>query len=83
MNIKRIASTEAQNNVGRVLDDVVQRNTRYVVYRRQTAQAIILSIADFKSLLAADVTERSRREKLIHELSPVYELGTSIEGGTA
>jgi len=83
MNIKRIASTEAQNNFGRVLDDVVQRNTRYVVYRRQTAQAIILSIADFKSLLAADATERNRLEKLIRELSPVYALGTSIEGGTA
>jgi len=46
-------------------------------------RTIILSIADFKSLLAADATERSRREKLIHELSPVYELGTSIEGGAA
>jgi prevent-host-death family protein len=83
MNIKRIASTEAQNNFGRVLDDVVQRNTRYVVYRRQTAQAIILSIADFEHLLAADATERNRLEKLIRELSPVYALGTSIEGGTA
>jgi prevent-host-death family protein len=79
MGTKLIASTEAQNNFGRIMDDVVQNGTRYVIRRRNTSQAIILSIADFESLLSADESERRKLEKLIRELSPAYSFGESIE----
>lgn len=78
MKTKLIASTEAQNNFGRVLDDVVQNGTRYIIRRRNTSQAIILSIADFESLLSADDAERQKLEKVIRELSPVYSIGEAI-----
>ena len=79
MGTKLIASTEAQNNFGRIMDDVVQNGTRYVIRRRNTSQAIILSIADFESLLSADEPERKKLEKLIRELSPAYSFGESVE----
>ncbi|GIK40012.1 MAG: hypothetical protein BroJett011_38450 [Chloroflexota bacterium] len=78
MKTRLVASTEAQNNFGRVLDDVVQNGTRYVIRRRNTSQAIILSIADFESILSANETERKKLEKVIRELSPVYSIGESI-----
>lgn len=78
MKTKLVASTEAQNNFGRVLDDVVQNGTRYVIRRRNTSQAIILSIADFESILSANEIERKKLEKVIRELSPVYSIGKSI-----
>ncbi len=78
MKTKLVASTEAQNNFGRVLDDVVQNGTRYVVRRRNSSQAIILSIADFEGILSANETERKKLEKIIRELSPVYSIGESI-----
>lgn len=79
MGTKLIASTEAQNNFGRVLDDVVQNGTRYVVRRRSTTQAIILSIADFESLLAADEGERRKLGRLLREISPAYSFGEAVE----
>jgi prevent-host-death family protein len=79
MGTKLIASTEAQNNFGRVLDDVVQNSTRYIIRRRGTTQAIILSIGDFKSLLWADEGERRKIERLVREISPAYSLGEAIE----
>jgi len=79
MGTKLIASTEAQNNFGRVLDDVVQNNTRYIVRRRNTPQAVILSVTDFENILAGDAADRQKLEKMLRELSPVYALGESIE----
>lgn len=79
MKTRLVASTEAQNNFGRVLDDVVQNGTRYIIRRRNTSQAILLSIADFESLLSGDETERHRLEKVVRELSPSYSFGESIE----
>lgn len=79
MKTRLVASTEAQNNFGRVLDDVVQNGTRYIIRRRNTSQAILLSIADFESLLSGDETERHKLEKVVRELSPSYTIGESIE----
>lgn len=79
MKTRLVASTEAQNNFGRVLDDVVQNGTRYIIRRRNTSQAILLSIADFESLLSGDETERHKLEKVVRELSPSYSIGDSIE----
>lgn len=79
MSTRLIASTEVQNNFGRILDDVVQNGTRYVVQRRNTSQAIILSLADFEGILLAAESERRRLETTIKELSPVYALGAQVE----
>ncbi|HWQ16052.1 MAG TPA: type II toxin-antitoxin system Phd/YefM family antitoxin [Roseiflexaceae bacterium] len=78
MGTKLIASTEAQNNFGRVLDDVVQNGTRYIIRRRGASQAIILSIADFERILA-DEGERRRLGKLLREISPAYSFGQVVE----
>ncbi len=78
MKTRLIASTEAQNNFGRMLDDAVQNNTRYVIQRRNASQAILLSIADFENLLVGNETERKKLEKIIRELRPLYSVGESV-----
>ena len=78
MRTKLIASTEAQNNFGRVLDDVVQNSTRYIVRRRNTSQVIIMSITDLENILAGDEKERGKLEKIIHEARPTYSIGNAI-----
>lgn len=78
MKTKTISSTEAQNNFGRILDDVVQNSARYVVQRRHQAQAIVLSLAEFERLLASTEGERYQVGKVIRELAPVYELGKEV-----
>ena len=80
MRTKLIASTEAQNNFGRVLDDVVQNNTRYIVRRRNTSQVIIMSITDLEHILAGDEEERKKLEKIIQETRPTYSIGNTISG---
>lgn len=80
MATKLIASTEAQNNFGRVLDDVVQNSTRYIIRRRNTSQVVILSIVDFENILSADDTGRMRIGNMLKELSPTYTLGKYVDG---
>lgn len=78
MSTKTIPSTEAQNNFGRILDDVVQNDARYVIQRRSLSQAILLSLEDFDRLLAAGEGERTKMGNVIRELSPVYNLGKML-----
>jgi prevent-host-death family protein len=78
MKTRSIASTEAQNNFGRVLDDVVQNSTRYVIRRRNASQAVILSIGDLERLLFGDETERHRFGRVIQEIAPTYSIGDSL-----
>jgi len=75
---KTIPSTEAQNNFGRILDDVVQNDTRYIIKRRNTSQAILLSLSDFERLLAAGEGEREEIGNVIRELSPAYDFGETV-----
>lgn len=79
MGTKLIASTEAQNNFGRILDDVVQNSTRYIIQRRNASQAVILSMADLESILLATEDDRKELGKVIRELSPTYSLGASVK----
>ena len=79
METKLIASTEAQNNFGRILDDVVQNGTRYVIQRRNSSQAVLLSMADLESILLATEEERKELGKVIRELRPTYSLGSSLK----
>jgi prevent-host-death family protein len=75
---KSIASTEAQNNFGLILNDVLQNGTRYVIKRRNLPQAIILSLVDFEQLLR-DHAEQLRMVSMVRDLTPVYQLGEEIE----
>lgn len=77
MKTKTIASTEAQNNFGRILNDVIQNNTRYVIKRHNSPQAIILSLADFEQLLT-NQNEQNKMINIVRELAPVYSLGEAI-----
>ncbi len=77
MKTKAIASTEAQNNFGRILNDVIQNNTRYVIKRRNSPQAIILSLADLEQLLT-NHSEQNKMIDIVRELTPVYNLGEVI-----
>lgn len=77
MNTKTISSTQAQNNFGRILDDIIQNNTRYVVKRRTSPQVILLSVADFQALLS-NQSEQNKLGKIIRELSPEYHLGETV-----
>lgn len=77
MKTKTIASTEAQNNFGRILNDVIQNNTRYVIKRRNLPQAIVLSLTDFEQLLTNHV-EQDKMVNIVRELTPVYSLGEVI-----
>ena len=79
MATKTIPSTEAQNNFGRILDDVIQNGARYIIKRRNMSQAILLSLPDFERLLAANEDERKEIGNIIRELSPVYNLGETVD----
>lgn len=79
MTVKMIASTEAQNNFGRVLDDVIQNGIRYVIRRRNNAQAIILSLADFEAILAKSDPQREEISRFLREITPNYSIGVSIQ----
>ena len=78
MATKTISSTEAQNNFGRVLDDVTQNHSRYVVERRGMPQVVILSCVDFIDVLGNE-DERQRMHTVLKELSPRYQLGMVLE----
>ncbi len=78
MVTRMIPSTEAQNNFGRLLDDVIQNHTQYVIKRRNVPQAVLLSLTDFQALLTSSESERKRVEEIVGELGPVYQLGEAI-----
>ncbi|MBN1812450.1 MAG: type II toxin-antitoxin system Phd/YefM family antitoxin [Anaerolineae bacterium] len=77
MTTKSVSSTKAQNNFGRVLDDVTHNHTRYIVERRGVPQVIILSFADFAHILS-DEEERQQMDTVLKELRPEYHLGKVV-----
>lgn len=79
MATKTISSTNAQNNFGRILDDIIQNDSRYIVKRRGLPQAIILNISDFERLLESDARERRAVGRLLREMGPIYQLGETID----
>jgi prevent-host-death family protein len=79
MATKSISSTSAQNNFGRILDDVIRNSSRYIIMRRNASQAVLLSLADFENLLTSTETERQEISQVIRELTPTYDLGQTIE----
>ena len=81
MNTRTITSTEAQNNFGQIIDAVVQSRTRFIIKRRNVSQAIMMSLSDFSQLLS-DTTERKKMSSMIRELTPVYNLGETVDSET-
>jgi len=79
MPTKTISSTAAQNNFGRILDDVIQNSSRYIIKRRDLPQAILLSLSDFEKLLTSNDRERLAVERLLREIGPVYQLGETVD----
>jgi len=78
MTTKSISSTEAQNKFGQVMNDITQNQTRYIVERRGSPQAVILSFDDFSRILN-DELERQNINAILKEVRPTYELGRVIE----
>lgn len=78
MSTKYISSTQAQNNFGQVLDDVTHKHTRYIVRRRGTAQAVVLSFDDFVQLLDNEA-ERQHLSRILQEVRPEYTLGEPLD----
>lgn len=74
MAIKSVSSTQIQNNFGQVLDDITQNHTRYIIERRGSPKAVILSFDDFERVLG-DAKERQEMGSIIKELRPEYGLG--------
>jgi prevent-host-death family protein len=77
MKTKIIASTAAQNNFGQIMDAVVQDHTCYIIKRRNTSQAVVISLSDFEQLLLNEA-ERKRIGNVIRELTPIYDLGKPV-----
>lgn len=79
MATKTISSTNAQNNFGRILDDVIQNDSRYIIKRRGLPQAILLNLSDFERLLASNDRERLAVGRLLREIGPMYQLGETVD----
>jgi prevent-host-death family protein len=77
MTTKSVSSTKAQNNFGRVLDDVTHNHTRYIVERRGVPQVIILSFDDFAHILNNE-KERQQMDTVLKDLRPEYQLGRVV-----
>lgn len=76
--LKKISSTEVQNNFGRVLDDIALNRTRYIVDRRGTAQVVIVGVGDFASLLR-DEDERRQLGLVLDRVQFQYEVGQPLD----
>ncbi len=77
MAMKTISSTKAKNHLGGILDDIIQNNTKYVIKRHGTPQAILLSLSDFEQVLGDEQKQNDIRS-VIRELKPAYDLGETI-----
>jgi prevent-host-death family protein len=77
---KSISSTLVQNNFGRILGDVVENHTRYVVTRHNVGQVIIIGLSDFEAIIE-DKSEREHIVRMVRELRAKYRLGEPIGQG--
>jgi len=80
--LKFILSTQAQNNFGRLLDDVSENRTRYVVKRFGHPKAVLISLEDFERLLAGEA-EGEKYLRFLRESRLEYVLGETVHTGTS
>ncbi len=74
---KFILSTEAQNNFGRLLDDVATNGTRYVIKRFGAPRAVIISVDDFEQLLGSSLDDQHCL-RVLRESRAEYNLGEAV-----
>lgn len=74
--MKRASSTEAKNNFGQVLDDVLNHNL-FIVERHGTAKAIIMSLDDFTQILD-DANECRKISAIIKKMRPHSVVGRVV-----
>ncbi|MFC1529563.1 type II toxin-antitoxin system Phd/YefM family antitoxin [Gemmatimonadota bacterium] len=78
MTSKTITSTQAQNNFGQILQEVVQRNTRFIIKRHDVAQAVLISLTDMESLLT-EGAHQGPMVDMLREVSPKYLIGEELD----
>jgi len=71
VHTRTILSSEAKANFGQVVDDVYSRGTRYIIQRFDTPRAVLISLADYQRLLAAD----EAGVQVLREARSAYTLG--------
>jgi prevent-host-death family protein len=76
--LRFIVSTQAQNNFGRLLDDVSENRTRYVVKRFGHPKAVLISLDDFERLLASEA-EGEKYLRILRDNRPEYALGETVD----
>ena len=77
MTTKSLSSTKAQNNFGRVLDDVTHNHTRYVIERRGVPQVIILSFDDFAHILS----DEEERQQMAEQMAQMQAAQMAMQAG--
>ena len=73
-----ILSTEAQNNFGRLLDDVATNGTRYIVKRFGAPKAVVVPVEDFERLLQNDADAQPTLQ-VLRDSRVEYHLGESLD----
>jgi prevent-host-death family protein len=71
--IRTILSSEAKTHFARLVDDVFNNHTRYIIQRFNAPRAVLISLADFKTLLQAE----GKEFPVIRESGMEYEVGRS------
>ena len=72
-----ILSTEAQNNFGRLLDDVSANGTRYIIKRFGAPKAVVVPVEDFERLLQGE-SDAQTTLQILRESRAEYHLGESV-----
>lgn len=78
MVTKRISSTEAQNNFGRILDSVTRGRTRFIIERRGIPQVAVIGMEDLVETLS-DSEQRRALLSLFESLSSKDEFGVVVK----
>lgn len=68
---RTILSSVAKANFAPLIDDVYSRGTRYIIRRFEAPRAVLISLADYQRLLAADEAAGS----VLRESPVSYSLG--------
>jgi Phd_YefM. len=77
MEIRRIGSTEAQNNFGRIMDSVTKDHVGFVIERRSVPEVWVISNSDLRDILS-NSAQRKEIEKLLKNISSRNDLGETI-----
>lgn len=71
ISTRTILSSEAKAKLAQLVDGVYSHGTRYIIRRFDAPRAVLISLADYQRLLAADEAGTS----MVREARPSYKLG--------